>query len=74
MITLTSSWPGVDLVVLAAAHVGPELEPVDPEGLHAELAPDEADGAARALALHLLDVHDAVAHPAPLFACEMTVT
>src|SRR6187551_2200023 len=51
----------VDLVVLTAAHVGPELEPVDPEGLHPELAPHETDRAARALALDLLHVHDAVA-------------
>src|SRR5215207_7607071 len=64
----------VDLVVLVAAHVWAELEPVDPEGLYAELPPHEANGAPRPLAVHLLDVHHAVAHPAPLFACEMTVT
>src|SRR6188472_2044987 len=55
----------VDFVVLATTHVRTELEPVDAEGLHAELAADEAHRPARPLALHLLDVHDAVAHRSP---------
>ena len=40
---LTSSCPEGRFVVLAADHVRPELEPVDPERLDAELAADEAD-------------------------------
>src|SRR6185312_11324234 len=52
----------VDLVVLTAAHVGPELEPVDAERLHAELPADEANGTAGSFALDLLDVDHAVAH------------
>ena len=54
--TLTSSWPVSRLVVLVALRVRRELEPVDPERLDAELAADEAHGAARPGRLDLVDV------------------
>ena len=59
---MTSSWPERDLVVLVADDVRAELEPVDPEGLDAQLAADEADGPAGPRALELVHVDLAVAH------------
>src|SRR4029453_4117814 len=50
------------LVVLPPEDGRAELEPVDPEGLDAELASHEADGAARPRAFELVHVDLAVAH------------
>src|SRR5205085_6244844 len=53
-----------------------EVEPVDAECLHAEVAADEADGAARPLALELVHVDDAPAHlllPRRLVSCREAV-
>ena len=48
--------------MLATLDTGPELDPVDPERLDAELAADEADRATGARAFDLVDVHDGVRH------------
>jgi hypothetical protein len=50
--------------MLPALDVGRQLEPVDPERLAAELAPDEADGAARPCALERRNIDDRISHVA----------
>src|SRR4051794_16370469 len=57
---------GGSLAVLLAGRVRRQVEAVDPEGLDAELPADEADVAAGAACLDVVDVEDGVGHPETL--------